>query len=146
MRSFVLVALLVGLLLPPAQAYAEDAPEQTLTDLVRALEVSLDDAEATWDKRWKAYRAMIDRRGTLREDKKASDKAFAERARVELEAGEETYTRELQMRTAKAVYRDKVPLGGWIMGIFGFLLLYGGFLFCIRVAIKDPVKIDDAAE
>lgn len=145
MRSLV-VALLLAMAFVSTPAFAEEAAEQTLADLVGALEASLDDADATWEKRWAAYRAMIDRRSAVDADTKASDEKVAERAKAELAAGTEAYTRELQQRTAKAVYRDKLPLSGWVMGIFGFLLLYGGFFFCIRVAMKDPVKIDDAAE
>ncbi|MDJ0521556.1 MAG: hypothetical protein QNJ90_05715 [Planctomycetota bacterium] len=43
---------------------------------------------------------------------------------------------DIQTQVASKLRRDTVPVSGWLMGLFGATLLWGGLLFCIGVARK----------
>ena len=36
-----------------------------------------------------------------------------------------------------------MPVSAWIMLIFGCLVLYGGFLWCLKIAISKKKKIEE---
>jgi len=77
-------------------------------------------SKAPWEKRWKAYRRAT--------------------ALVEGRVGpaRDLYD-EIRPQVANGLRRDAIPLGGILMGIFAALLLWGGFAYCLRVAMrKDP--------
>ncbi len=35
-----------------------------------------------------------------------------------------------------------MPVSAWIMLLFGVLLLYGGFFWCLMIALKNKGKVD----
>lgn len=79
-------------------------------------------APTTWDERWLAYREAKDALASLPPE----DPLHAR------------YT-ELQPQVSVGLRRASVPRSGVIMGVVAALLLWGGFFFCLAVAIKsDP--------
>lgn len=123
------VASLLGLLLgaalgAPSQAWAEDTPEGPgpATAAVAELERTLDAPPPTWDELYRAY-----------DDTK---KAMEDASGADAEAAAAAYER-IQPRVADALRRDRMPLSAWIMGIFGALLLWGGFAVCMTIAMRS---------
>lgn len=106
--------LLAGLLLAGV-AVGQDNP---CLKKVVALEVKSKDASATWDERYEAYK-----------DVKAA-----------LEAGDEVCQKAyeaIRPDVAEGLRRDAVPASGWLMGLFGACLLWGGLSICIVIAIRS---------
>jgi hypothetical protein len=58
------------------------------------------------------------------------------RKKAEAEEAQQAYD-VIQADVAMALEMDHVPSGGWLMGIFSALLLWGGFFFCLRIAMKS---------
>lgn len=106
--------LLAGLLLAGAAA----AQDKACLQKIIALEMKSRDASATWDERYEAYK-----------DAKAA-----------LETGDEVCQKAYEaIRTdvADGLRRDAVPASGWLMGLFGACLLWGGFTVCCVIAIRS---------
>ncbi|MFV1958262.1 MAG: MetS family NSS transporter small subunit [Planctomycetota bacterium] len=82
------------------------------------------DSNAPWETRWKAYREAKD----LLEGH--------EGPATDLYDG-------LRAQVAKGLRRDAIPLGGILMGVFAALLLWGGFAYCLRVAMRKDPDIDE---
>lgn len=107
--------LLTILLLLPGVARAEDTTQSCL-DAIAELQARIQEG-ADWDTKYAAY-------------KKAT----------ELKAGDEkceTAYMEIQPLVADGLRREDVPLSGWLMGLFGGALLWGGMTVCIIIAIKS---------
>jgi len=63
----------------------------------------------------------------------SSRKAF-ETAQTALDAQLEYLA--IRPAVADALRRESVPLSGWLLGLFGALLLWGGMTICILIAVK----------
>lgn len=121
--------LLLGLLLLllPWLAAASSRAEEGGAPGAEAAIATLDEAtrpgaDTTWQQRWDAYQQAKDALAPLEKDDPL-------RAR---------YT-ELQPQVSVALRRDTIPQSGIVMGIVAALLLWGGFFFCLVVAMKkDP--------
>jgi len=106
--------LLAGLLLAGVAA----GEEKSCLDTVRALEQRTADASASWDERYEAYKEV----------------------KVALEAGEETCQaayEAIRAGVAEGLRRDAVPFSGWLLGLFGACLMWGGFAFCCVIAFRS---------
>lgn len=119
MRSRVLLLAVVFLVAWPGPLVADDEPDALAR--VRTLGDVIARDDATWDEKWRAYRnakeAIADARG---EEKVAAEAAYS----------------AIQGAVAEAIRRENLPVSGWLMGLFGAGLLWGGFAFCIGVARK----------
>ncbi len=117
-----LVSLLSALVLATTSpALASEAPDAAAA--LDALETATrPDAPTTWDERWQAYRQAKDAVDALDEADPLRDRYAA-----------------LQPQVGVALRRTSIPQSGIIMGIVAALLLWGGFFFCLVVAMKsDP--------
>ena len=108
------VRILLCCLVVASAASAQDEWKTALETLKAKIAAG---SGASWDEIYSAYVAVHD---------------HAEK----VEACAEAY-KEIQPDVAAALRRDSVPLGGWLMGIFGALLLWGGMIFCIGIAMKS---------
>lgn len=76
------------------------------------------DASASWDERYEAYKE----------------------AKAALETGDEKCVaayEAIRSDVADGLRRDAVPGIGWVMGLFGACLLWGGFSVCCVIAIRS---------
>jgi len=106
--------LLAGLLLAGVAA-GEDS---SCLKKVFALREKTKDASASWDQRYAAYKDV----------------------KVALETGDETCQAAYEaIRTdvADGLRRDAVPLSGWLLGLFGACLMWGGFTLCCVIASRS---------
>ena len=79
-------------------------------------------APTTWDERWRAYRRAKEALADVPKDD-ALNARYA----------------ELQPQVSVGLRRASVPRSGIIMGVVAALLLWGGFFFCLVVAMRsDP--------
>lgn len=72
-------------------------------------------------------------RSNLEKVPAASRKAF-ETAQTALDA--QLKYLAIRPAVADALRRESVPLSGWLLGLFGALLLWGGMTVCILIAVK----------
>ena len=130
MRSLGLALLSLALLASPALGGEEKTAAQALAELEKVVQ----DQASTWETRYAAY-------NEAKEAIAAIDKKADPQGRADAEAAYQA----IRPQVAEALRRDGVPVGGWIMGIFSTLLLWGGFAFCLRKAMsKTPdVELDE---
>jgi hypothetical protein len=107
--------LLALLLLLAGVAAAEDTTQiclKAIEELQSAIETGTD-----WDTRYAAYK----RAKELKEGDEACEAAY----------------QAIQPLVADGLRREDVPLSGWLMGLFGGALLWGGMTVCIIIAIRS---------
>ena len=109
-----LVTLLSSLLMLGAATFASEQNGVTVIDAQMKI---IRNPDASWDAKWDAYNAM----------KEVKDSS---------EAAQTTYA-AYQKEIAEAIRRDNVPASGWVMGLFGAALLWGGLAYCMGVARKS---------
>ncbi len=97
---------------------AEDDADAKGRALVGELVKVLRDPDSSWRNKWDAYMKV--------------NKAVGAKNAGAIAA----YTQDVKKETAIAIRRDNVPVSGWIMGMVGSTLLWGGLAFCIGVARK----------
>jgi hypothetical protein len=117
--------LLAGLLLA-AVATGED---RSCLDTVRALGQKTEDASASWDERYAAHKEV---RAALDALEKKTDPENVAR----YEACQAAYE-PIRADVADALRRDAVPFSGWLLGLFGACLMWGGFAFCCVIAFRS---------
>ena len=120
-RLALIVLLAGGALAAARSALAADAP--TAVAAVARLERALDSGDSTWENLYDLYNKA----------KEAIEAAGDEADKAQAEADDAL----IRARVAKALERDHVPMNGWFMGIFAALLLWGGFTYCLRIAMKS---------
>jgi hypothetical protein len=121
--GFVLVALLLAVPTAP-RAHAEDAPKKVdAVGAVARLERAVDAGDSTWENLYDLY---VKAKEAMAEEKDEAVKTEAETAYAAIRG-----------KVAKALERDHLPMNGWFMGIFAALLLWGGFGWCLRIAMKS---------
>ena len=106
--------LLAGLLLAGAAAAQDSACLKKVFELDRKTK----DASASWDERYEAYKEV----------------------KAALEGGDEACLAAyaaIRTDVADGLRRDAVPGSGWVMGLFGACLLWGGFSVCCLIAIRS---------
>jgi len=106
--------LLAGLLL----AGVATGEENSCLETVRALGQKTEDASVSWDERYEAYKE----------------------AKAALENGDETCQaayEAIRADVADGLRRDGVPASGWLMGLFGTCLMWGGFTVCCVIAARS---------
>ena len=92
------------------------------------------DEQASWGDKWSAYKAA----------KEALEAAEGDRPEVaEKEGPASDWYKLIQGQVAKAVRRESLSIAGWLMGLFGALLLWGGFAFCVRIARRAETPIEE---
>ena len=144
MRNRALHVLLGCLLLTGLAPAAEEGSDcaakvQDLRSTIRA-------GASTWQEQYEAYKgfqaSMEDLGKEIKAAKRAArdgdDEARSRLAALEVESRKcgESYGR-IQENVAAALLRESVPASGWVMGIFGALLLWGGFAICVGIAIRS---------
>lgn len=108
---------LVALLLGASVAAAEEATHDAL-QAVEELHAKIKAGDAvSWDEKYEAYK----------------------RARTAIEGNEEAEAayEAIRPEVADGLRRDSVPLNGWLMGLFGAALLWGGMTVCILIAMRS---------
>lgn len=116
------LALALAVLLPAA-AHAEEVTPSA-AEAVARLSQAIEEPDRPWLELYRLYDAA----------RKAIAETEDEAARKEAEAA---YA-EIRADVATALQRDRIPPSGWFMGIFAALLLWGGFGWCLRIAMKTP--------
>ncbi|MHC4549802.1 MAG: hypothetical protein ACYTEZ_13600 [Planctomycetota bacterium] len=106
--------LLTGLLLAGVAA----AEEESCLATVQALQARIQDASASWDERYDAYKEA---KAALKNGDAACQAAYA----------------AIRADVAVGLRREEVPSSGWLMGLFGACLLWGGFSVCCIIAIRS---------
>lgn len=120
-RRLLLPLLLGAFLVTPAHA-AEEAPDTAVLAVGRLASV-LDEPGASWEDVYLRYTEAKDAIG------EEEDEATRTQAEADYSA--------IRERVAEALRRDRVPASGWFLGIFGALLLWGGFGYCLRIAMRS---------
>jgi hypothetical protein len=144
MRDRALHVLLGCLLLTGVSQAAEEGSECEAK--VQGLWTVLRSGASDWSETYEAYKGYKTSMEDLGKEIKAAKRAArdgdeAERKRLaalEAEMGRcgNAYGR-MQKNVADALLRKSVPASGWIMGIFGALLLWGGLATCMGIAIRS---------
>ena len=121
--SLSVLTLLLLLVLTPSRSPAEEMAEARASAALVALDAATrPGADTTWQQRWDAYQNAKDALAAL--DPK--------------DPLQERYL-ELQPQVSVALRREAVPVSGIVMGIVAAVLLWGGFFFCLALAMKkDP--------
>jgi len=118
--------LLAGLLLTGVAA-AED--EKSCLDMVQALGQKTEDASASWDERYEAHKEVRAALDALEKKLEPEDVARYEACQAAYEP--------IRADVADALRRDAVPFSGWLLGLFGACLMWGGFSFCCVIASRS---------
>ncbi|MHC4135485.1 MAG: hypothetical protein ACYTDU_20145 [Planctomycetota bacterium] len=106
--------LLAGLLLAGVAAGQDDS----CLKAVGALAQKTLDGSASWDERYEAYKE----------------------AKTALETGDEKCLaayEAIRADVADGLRREAVPASGWLLGLFGACLLWGGFSLCCVIASRS---------
>lgn len=103
--------------------------ENACLKAVGVLAQKTQDASASWDERYEAYKETKTVLETLGKKKTAPDKARYQKCQAAYEA--------IRADVADSLRRDGVPGSGWVMGLFGACLLWGGLAFCCLIAVRS---------
>jgi hypothetical protein len=107
--------ILLTVLLLLGMAHGE---ENACLKAVGVLAEKTQDASTTWDERYEAYKEV-----------KEALEGGDEKCQAAYEA--------IRADVADGLRRDGVPGSGWVMGLFGACLLWGGFSICCLIAIRS---------
>jgi hypothetical protein len=125
MRRLLTLTIFVLLAAPGIALAADEGPAKTPLDHVEALAAYVAQDDANFEGGNALYKAA--KAALAKEAEEIPDKDQRPAAK--------RYA-EIQPAVAEALRHDHVPAMAWVMGIFGALLLWGGFAFCIGVARK----------
>lgn len=115
MRETLIALLLVVVLCPVAHA----GEKASTLEAVEALAAHVEKEGASFDNTNDLYKAA----------KAALEDAPDPKAQARYD--------EIQAKVADVMRRNSMPGVAWIMGLFGAVLLWGGFGYCLRVARKS---------
>jgi hypothetical protein len=135
----------IGILLLLLAGTAAGEEDPCLKKVFTLLEKSKD-ASVSWDERYEAYKeakAALKKRADAATEAKTAAKGGDAASQAAFEAAEAAHKackadyEVIRTDVANALRRDAVPASGWIMGIFGACLLWGGFTVCCLIAIRS---------